>query len=144
MDALKVITGPERAAIVIGPAGTGKAWSSTPPPAPSRSRSATRSASRYPVTAQRLGRDSPALQDRTLTLDALIARVDAGRLAVDEDTTIYLDEAGMVDTARLERLAEMVECTGAKLVVIGDGQQLPSIGAGGMFDRLAEIARALS
>jgi len=32
-------------------------------------------------TAQRLGRDSPALQDRTLTLDALIARVDAGRLA---------------------------------------------------------------
>ncbi len=32
------------------------------------------------------------------------------------------------------------ERTGAKLVAIGDGAQLPSIGAGGMFDRLADIA----
>jgi ATP-dependent exoDNAse (exonuclease V) alpha subunit len=34
----------------------------------------------------------------------------------------------------------VVERTGAKLVAIGDGEQLPSIGAGGMFDRLTEIA----
>ena len=46
----------------------------------------------------------------------------------------------MADTARLDRLTEMVERTGAKLVAIGDSAQLPSIGAGGMFDRLAEIA----
>jgi conjugative relaxase-like TrwC/TraI family protein len=141
MDALKVITGPERAAIVIGPAGTGKGVViDAAARAEQIAQCDTLGIAVSGSTAQRLGRDSPALQDRTLTLDALIARVDAGRLAVDEDTTIYLDEAGMVDTARLERLAEMVECTGAKLVVIGDGQQLPSIGAGGMFDRLAEIA----
>ncbi len=46
----------------------------------------------------------------------------------------------MADTARLDQLTDMVERTGAKLVAIGDGAQLPSIGAGGMFDRLAEIA----
>ena len=46
----------------------------------------------------------------------------------------------MADTSRLERLTEMVERTGAKLVVIGDGAQLPSIGAGGMFDRLSHVA----
>ncbi len=46
----------------------------------------------------------------------------------------------MADTDRLDRLTEIVERTGAKLVAIGDGAQLPSIGAGGMFDRLAEIA----
>src|SRR5664280_2646454 len=46
----------------------------------------------------------------------------------------------MADTDRLHRLTELVGERGAKLVAIGDGAQLPSIGAGGMFDRLAEIA----
>jgi ATP-dependent exoDNAse (exonuclease V) alpha subunit len=58
---------------------------------------------------------------------------------VDERTTIYFDEAGMADTDRLDRLTELVTDRGAKLVAIGDGAQLPSIGAGGMFDRLAEL-----
>src|SRR5664280_3027464 len=46
----------------------------------------------------------------------------------------------MADTDRLHRLTELVGERGAKLVAIGDGAQLPSIGAGGMFDRVAEIA----
>ena len=46
----------------------------------------------------------------------------------------------MADTDRLDRLTEVVERSGSKLVAIGDAAQLPSIGAGGMFDRLAEIA----
>jgi ATP-dependent exoDNAse (exonuclease V) alpha subunit len=71
-----------------------------------------------------------------------VASVEHGRLRVDEHTTIYLDEAGMADTSRLQRLTEVVERTGAKLVAVGDSAQLPSIGAGGMFDRLAQIAQA--
>src|SRR4029077_9960754 len=85
-------------------------------------------------------RESPALAGQPLTLDALVARVQRGQLGVDEHTTIYFDEAGMADTDRLERLTEVVQDTGSKLVVIGDSAQLPSIGAGGMFDRLAELA----
>jgi conjugative relaxase-like TrwC/TraI family protein len=139
--ALKVITGPEQAAVVIGPAGTGKGLVID---AAARAEQLmgceTLGIAVSGSTAQRLGRDSPALLDSTLTLDALIARVDAGRLDVDQDTTIYFDEAAMADTSRLERLTEVVERTGAKLVVIGDDAQLPSIGAGGMFDRLAAIA----
>jgi ATP-dependent exoDNAse (exonuclease V) alpha subunit len=91
-------------------------------------------------TAQRLGQDSPALAGQTLTLDALVARVERGQLAIGERTTIYLDEGGMADTDRLDRLTEVVEHAGSKLVAIGDGAQLPSIRAGGMFDRLALIA----
>ena len=53
-------------------------------------------------TAQRLGQDSPALAGQTLTLDALVSRVERGQLAVGQDTTIYFDEAGMADTDRLE------------------------------------------
>jgi len=138
--ALQVITGPERGAIVIGPAGTGKGVViDAAARAEQLTGHETLGIAVSGSTAQRLGRDSPALSDRTLTLDALVARVDAGRLNVDRDTTIYFDEAGMADTSRLERLTEVVERTGAKLVAIGDGEQLPSIGAGGMFDRLAQI-----
>jgi conjugative relaxase-like TrwC/TraI family protein len=139
--ALAVITGPERSGLLIGPAGTGKGVVID---AAARAEQLTgRETLGIAVagsTAQRLRHDSPALAERTLTLDALVARVDHGRLQVNEHTTIYLDEAGMADTSRLERLTEVVERTGAKLVAIGDGAQLPSIGAGGMFDRLSEIA----
>jgi conjugative relaxase-like TrwC/TraI family protein len=139
--ALEVMTGPERGAVLVGPAGTGKGVVID---AAARAEQyvgrETLGIAVSGSTAQRLGRDSPALEGRTLTLDALVARVDRGALDVDALTTIYFDEGGMADTDRLARLTEMVEQTGAKLVMIGDAAQLPSIGAGGMFDRLARIA----
>jgi ATP-dependent exoDNAse (exonuclease V) alpha subunit len=91
-------------------------------------------------TAERLGTDSPALQGQTLTLDALIARANTGSIHVGPDTTVILDEAGMADHKRLDALTELVERTGAKLIAVGDGKQLPSIGPGGMFDRLTQHA----
>ena len=48
------------------------------------------------------------------------------------DTTVILDEAGMVDHKRLDELTALVERSGAKLIAVGDGKQLPSIGPGGM------------
>jgi ATP-dependent exoDNAse (exonuclease V) alpha subunit len=139
--ALKVITGPERAAVLVGPAGTGKGVVID---AAARAEQATGHRTLGIAvsgsTAQRFGQDSPALAGQTLTLDALVYRVERGRLTVDANTTIFFDEAGMADTDRLRRLTAAVERTGAKLVAIGDGAQLPSIGAGGMFDRLTSIA----
>jgi ATP-dependent exoDNAse (exonuclease V) alpha subunit len=139
--ALEVITGAEHAAVLVGPAGTGKgvvidAAARAEQHAGHRTLGIAVSGS----TAQRLGQDSPALADGTLTLDALVSRVERGQLRVDERTTIYFDEAGMADTNRLEKLTETIERTGSKLVAIGDSAQLPSIGAGGMFDRLTDIA----
>jgi len=139
--ALGVITGPERGAILVGPAGTGKGVViDAAARAEQYSGHQTLGIAVSGSTAQRLGQDSPALAGQTLTLDALVARVQRGQLDVAEHTTIYFDEAGMADTSRLDRLTEMVERTGSKLVAIGDGAQLPSIGAGGMFDRLALVA----
>ncbi|MGA9316222.1 MAG: AAA family ATPase, partial [Solirubrobacteraceae bacterium] len=91
-------------------------------------------------TAERLGADSPALAGRTLTLDALTARADTGRVQIGAGTTVILDEAGMVDHKRMDALIELVERSGAKLIAVGDGKQLPSIGPGGMFDRIANRA----
>jgi len=59
---------------------------------------------------------------------------------VGRDTTVILDEAGMVDHKRLDALTKLVGRSGAKLIAVGDGKQLPSIGPGGMFDRLTEHA----
>jgi conjugative relaxase-like TrwC/TraI family protein len=139
--ALQVITGTERAAILVGPAGTGKGVViDAAARAEQHGGHQTLGIAVSGSTAQRLGQDSPALAGQTLTLDALVARVERGQLAVGQDTTIYFDEAGMADTDRLERLTEVVEHSGSKLVAIGDAAQLPSIGAGGMFARLGDIA----
>ncbi len=139
--ALQVITGPERAAILVGPAGTGKGVViDAAARAEQHTGHRTLGIAVSGSTAQRLGQDSPALGGRTLTLDALVSRVERGQLHIDEHTTIYMDEAGMADTNRLDRLTVVVEREGSKLVTIGDAAQLPSIGAGGMFARLSEIA----
>ena len=142
--ALEVLTGPERAAVLVGPAGTGKGVVID---AVAR---AEQYAGRETIgvavsgsTAERLGADSLALAGRTLTLDALVARANTGTVQVGRDTTVILDEAGMVDHKRLDALTELVERSGAKLIAVGDGKQLPSIGPGGMFDRLTDHAPAV-
>ena len=43
----------------------------------------------------------------------------------------------MVDHKRMDALTGLIERSGAKLIAVGDGKQLPSIGPGGMFDRLS-------
>ena len=139
--AVEVLTGPERLAVLVGPAGTGKgvvidAAARAEQHAGQRTIGVAVSGS----TAERLGADSPALTGHTLTLDALVARANTGIVEIDRDTTVVLDEAGMVDHARLDALTELVERSGAKLIAVGDGKQLPSIGPGGMFDRLTQHA----
>lgn len=136
--ALAVLTGPERAAVLVGPAGTGKGV--VIDAAARAEQLAARETIGVAVswsTAERLATDSPALQDQTMALDALLARTKAGSVHVGPDTTIILDEAGMADHTHLDALTQLVEHTGAKLIAVGDGKQLPSIGPGGMFDRLA-------
>jgi len=138
---LLVLTGPERASVLVGPAGTGKGV--VIDAAARAEQLAGRDTLGIAVsgsTAERLGTDSPALQASTLTLDALTARANTGTVHVGPETTIFLDEAGMVDHKRLDALTELVERSGAKLIAVGDGKQLPSIGPGGMFDRLTRHA----
>lgn len=139
--ALQIITGPESSAVLVGPAGTGKGVViDAAARAEQHTGHRTFGIAVSGSTAQRLGYDSPALAGQTLTLDALVARVERGQLLLDAASTVYFDEAGMADTDRLDRLTETIEQAGAKLVLIGDAAQLPSIGAGGMFERVVGVA----
>ncbi len=139
--ALEVLTGLERVAVLVGPAGTGKGV--VIDAAARAEQHAGRETFGIAVsgsTAERLGADSPALAGQTLTLDSLVARANTGTIHVGTDTTVILEEAGMVDHERLDALTELVERSGSKLIAVGDGKQLPSIGPGGMFDRLTSHA----
>jgi ATP-dependent exoDNAse (exonuclease V) alpha subunit len=137
--AIETITGPGRAAVLIGPAGTGKGV--VIDAAAQAEQEAGREVYGVAVagrTAQRLGEASPALDGRTRTIDSFVTALDAGRLHVDQQTTVYVDETGMGDTARLAPLVAAVDERGGRLVAIGDHRQLPAIGPGGMFEHAAE------
>ncbi|MTD47435.1 AAA family ATPase [Conexibacter sp. W3-3-2] len=139
--AVQVLTGPERIAALIGQAGTGKGV--VIDTAARAEQAAGRTVLGVAVagaTAQRLGEDSPSLAGQTQTIDALISRADHGHQPIDASTTVIVDEAGMADTQRLDALTDLVVREGAKLVLVGDGRQLPSIGPGGMFDQLTQHA----
>jgi conjugative relaxase-like TrwC/TraI family protein len=140
-QAVDVLVGQGRAAVLVGQAGAGKGV------VIDAAARAEQHAGRYTYgvavagdTAQRLGRDSPALEGHTMTLDSLVAKARAGSLTLDESSTVYFDEAGMADTRRLDALSDVVSRTGGKLVTIGDERQLPAIGAGGLFEHLISTA----
>jgi ATP-dependent exoDNAse (exonuclease V) alpha subunit len=86
------------------------------------------------ATAQRLAEDAGL--DRSFTADGLINGVEKGRIDLEPGSVVVMDEAGMADTQRLARLAEVTAESRSKLVLAGDAAQLGPIGAGGLFKQL--------
>ena len=90
--ALRVLTGPERAAVLVGPAGSGKGVViDAAARAEQHAGHQTIGIAVSGSTAERLGADSPALTGQTLTLDALVARANPGAIEVGRDTTVFLE-----------------------------------------------------
>ena len=141
--AVETLTADGRATALIGRAGTGKGvvidTAARAELAAGREVIGVAVAGR---TAQRLGEDSPAFCGRVRTLDGLVTALEHGRANVGPQTTVYVDEAGMGDTARLARLVDEVDHRGGSLVLVGDSRQLASVGAGGMFERLHDVVPA--
>jgi len=136
-EALETITGPGGISLLVGRAGTGKgvvisaaarAWQ----------------LEGYEVigtavagaTAQRLHDD--AKLDRSFTADGLCNGVGKGPIELNPRTVVVMDEAGMADTERLSRIAEITSESKSKLVLAGDEAQLGPIGAGGLFAQLQD------
>jgi len=70
------------------------------------------------------------------TITRLLGDLDRG-YALDAGSVLVVDEAGMVGSRTLARLAEHSAHARAKLVLVGDDRQLPEIDAGGAFRALA-------
>ncbi|MBW8840659.1 MAG: Ti-type conjugative transfer relaxase TraA [Sphingomonadales bacterium] len=61
-----------------------------------------------------------------------------GRELLDQSSILVIDEAGMIGTRQMERVLSEAEKRGAKVVLVGDPEQLQAIEAGAAFRSVAE------
>ncbi len=80
--------------------------------------------------------DSSGIESRTIA--SLFYRLDKGMLTLNSRDILVVDEAGMLGSRIMERLTREVEKASAKLVLVGDWQQLQAIEAGASFRAIAE------
>jgi hypothetical protein len=71
------------------------------------------------------------------TIDRLLGQLSCPGATLPAGGVVVVDEAGMVGTRTLARLADAAGTAGTKLVLVGDHHQLPEIDAGGSFRGLA-------
>jgi len=134
--AIEHVTGPERIAAVVGYAGAGK----------STMLAAAREAweaQGYQVHGAALSgkaaeglEESSGIQSRTLASWEYGWQSDRGQL--NRGDVFVIDEAGMVGSRQLARFVGEAEARGAKVVLVGDHEQLQAIAAGAPFRAIAE------
>lgn len=79
-----------------------------------------------------------AAQLRSRTIASLELGWEQGREQLNQRDILVLDEAGMVGSRQMERIVREVHERGAKLVLVGDAEQLQPIEAGAAFRAIAE------
>jgi hypothetical protein len=134
--AIEHITGRERIAAVVGFAGAGK----------STMLAAAREAweaEGYQVHGAALSgkaaeglEESSGIQSRTLASWSRGWENDRG--TIGRGDVFVIDEAGMVGSRQLARFVGEAEARGAKIVLVGDHEQLQAIGAGAPFRAITE------
>lgn len=73
-----------------------------------------------------------------MTVAGLLRDLDRGELGLSPRSILLVDEAGMVGSEHLARVIGHADEAGAKLVLVGDPEQLGPIEAGGLFSAIAE------
>ena len=129
ITAIRSVTSSEgRVAIIEGAAGSGKTTTLRPIADLYREHGqsiiATAVAWR---TAVALGNDVEA---RPFCVDKLLRLAARGGIEINKDTTIIVDEAGMLSTRQAHHILRLSERHGAKIVFAGDTQQQQPVEAG--------------
>ena len=134
--AIEHIAGGERIAAVIGRAGAGKTTMMK------ATREAWEAAGYRVVGGALAGKAAESLEKEagivSRTLSSWELRWSRGRGQLDDKTVFVLDEAGMVSSRQMALFVETVTRTGAKLVLVGDPEQLQPIEAGAAFRAIAD------
>ncbi|RWA75257.1 MAG: Ti-type conjugative transfer relaxase TraA [Mesorhizobium sp.] len=134
--AVEHVAGDARIAAVIGRAGAGKTTMMR------AAREAWEAAGYRVVGAALAGKAAEGLEKEagiaSRTLSSWELRWKQQRDRLDEKTVFVLDEAGMVSSRQMATFVEAVTSAGAKLVVVGDADQLQPIEAGAAFRAIAD------
>lgn len=134
--AIEHVAGVERVAAVIGRAGAGKTTMMR------AAREAWEAAGYRVVGGALAGKAAEGLEKEagivSRTLSSWELRWDQGRGQLDDKTVFVLDEAGMVSSRQMATFVEAVTKAGAKLVLVGDPEQLQPIEAGAAFRAIAD------
>jgi Ti-type conjugative transfer relaxase TraA len=77
------------------------------------------------------------------TVHGLLHAWDQGRETLTAQDVLVVDEAGMIGSRQMERLLGAAQRAGAKVVLVGDPEQLQAIEAGAAFRRIAEQVGAV-
>ena len=134
--ALEHIAGKSDLSIVVGYAGTGKsAMLGVAREAWEHQGYQVRGAALSGIAAENLEGGS-AIPSRTIA--SLEYQWDQGRELLTNRDVLVIDEAGMIGTRQMERVLSAAEQAGAKVVLVGDPEQLQAIEAGAAFRSLAE------
>ena len=126
--AIEHVVGGARIAAVVGRAGAGKTTMMK------AAREAWEAAGYQVVGGALAGKAAEGLEKeagiRSRTLASWELRWREGRDRLDDKTVFVLDEAGMVASKQMAGFVEAVTKAGAKLVLVGDPEQLQPIEAG--------------
>lgn len=139
--AVRHITGPQQIAVVIGFAGAGKSTMlSAARDAWERQGCRVHGAALAGKAAEGL-EESSGISSRTLASWEYGWQRERGQLGKGD--ILVIDEAGMVGSRQLAKFVSEAEARGAKLVLVGDHEQLQAIGAGSPFRAIAERVGAV-
>jgi len=135
----RLLASPEGVAVVIGEAGSGKTFAIV------AAAEGWAQAGIELLAAAPTWRAANVMRAEGLpasSIASLLLRLDRaeheGGEGLPHESVLLIDEAGMVDSATLARLVSHAERAQAKLVLVGDPEQLGEIEAGGLFRALAE------
>ncbi len=134
--AIERIAGPARIAAVVGRAGAGKTTMMK------AAREAWELAGYRVVGGALAGKAAEGLEKEagieSRTLASWELRWNRGRDILDDKTIFVMDEAGMVASKQMAGFVDAVARAGAKIVLIGDPEQLQPIEAGAAFRAIVD------
>ncbi|MGZ2442176.1 Ti-type conjugative transfer relaxase TraA [Sinorhizobium medicae] len=134
--AIERIAGPARIAAVVGRAGAGKTTMMK------AAREAWELAGYRVVGGALAGKAAEGLEKEagiaSRTLASWELRWNRGRDVLDDKTIFVMDEAGMVASKQMAGFVDTVVRAGAKIVLVGDPEQLQPIEAGAAFRAIVD------